>query len=493
MAAPAIAGLAVGARSAAGRGRGGAAGAGLATGGPASSPSSSARCAARGAHGRAARRDRWSDLERASPAGGRGLRRARCAWRATAARPSGPTPSRSAPALRRELAAGLGLAGRLRAWWALPPRVRASALRRPAYTASTMEQVVRPLRSGTQPAREGRLPRRHRARSHAPATSRPTRRRSARRSAGRCSARSATGRPRAEFESVVEHAPDERLRAVLPRPLAAAARPPRRGAPPARPGVATCAPSAPTTAVPRPAARRAALAATSVAASTSSAEQPVDRVRRHGRTPAGRRRPTRSPARVVVRSGRGSASGCGAAARGGSMAPAPSDRAPGRAAARRAPSTPTCSGQPAGVTRQPPLALGDAPRADVEGLSAASTARTSTSPDRTPVLSSHGQLSHRPARAGGRTGSGRSPAFFVVRRRDHEQHPDRRSRHASRRPSPTSRCCSRRCVGGETLRLFIDHPDGVTLELCERVTHAARRGARALRARGLLAGAPSAR
>ena len=25
-------------------------------------------------------------------------------------------------------------------------------------------------------------------------------------------------------------------------------------------------------------------------------------------------------------------------------------------------------------------------------------------------------------------------------------------------------------VGGETLRLFIDHPDGVTLDLCERVT-----------------------
>ena len=25
-------------------------------------------------------------------------------------------------------------------------------------------------------------------------------------------------------------------------------------------------------------------------------------------------------------------------------------------------------------------------------------------------------------------------------------------------------------VGGETLRLFIDHPDGVTLALCERVT-----------------------
>jgi ribosome maturation factor RimP len=26
-------------------------------------------------------------------------------------------------------------------------------------------------------------------------------------------------------------------------------------------------------------------------------------------------------------------------------------------------------------------------------------------------------------------------------------------------------------VGGSTLRLFIDHPDGVTLALCERVTH----------------------
>jgi ribosome maturation factor RimP len=26
-------------------------------------------------------------------------------------------------------------------------------------------------------------------------------------------------------------------------------------------------------------------------------------------------------------------------------------------------------------------------------------------------------------------------------------------------------------VSGETLRVFIDHPDGVTLELCEQVTH----------------------
>ena len=27
-------------------------------------------------------------------------------------------------------------------------------------------------------------------------------------------------------------------------------------------------------------------------------------------------------------------------------------------------------------------------------------------------------------------------------------------------------------IGGSTVRLFIDHPEGVTLELCERVTHA---------------------
>ena len=27
-------------------------------------------------------------------------------------------------------------------------------------------------------------------------------------------------------------------------------------------------------------------------------------------------------------------------------------------------------------------------------------------------------------------------------------------------------------AGGSTVRLFIDHPDGVTLELCERVSHA---------------------
>ena len=38
--------------------------------------------------------------------------------------------------------------------------------------------------------------------------------------------------------------------------------------------------------------------------------------------------------------------------------------------------------------------------------------------------------------------------------------------------SPRSRCCSPSSLGGHTVRLYIDHPDGVTLELCERVTHA---------------------
>ena len=42
-------------------------------------------------------------------------------------------------------------------------------------------------------------------------------------------------------------------------------------------------------------------------------------------------------------------------------------------------------------------------------------------------------------------------------------------------------------VGGHTAAVFIDHPDGVTLALCEQVTRALERLARALRARGLLA------
>ena len=43
--------------------------------------------------------------------------------------------------------------------------------------------------------------------------------------------------------------------------------------------------------------------------------------------------------------------------------------------------------------------------------------------------------------------------------------------------------------GNETLRLFIDHPGGVDLGLCERVTKHLGEPARRVLARGLLAGA----
>ncbi len=42
-------------------------------------------------------------------------------------------------------------------------------------------------------------------------------------------------------------------------------------------------------------------------------------------------------------------------------------------------------------------------------------------------------------------------------------------------------------AGGRCLRVFIDHPDGVTLAMCERVTLLLERSARALLAGGLLA------
>ena len=47
-------------------------------------------------------------------------------------------------------------------------------------------------------------------------------------------------------------------------------------------------------------------------------------------------------------------------------------------------------------------------------------------------------------------------------------------------------------VGGDTLRLFIDHPDGVTLELCERVTDHLAPLREHVRARGVLARARAA-
>ena len=38
-------------------------------------------------------------------------------------------------------------------------------------------------------------------------------------------------------------------------------------------------------------------------------------------------------------------------------------------------------------------------------------------------------------------------------------------------PEPDVEVLSAELIGGTTVRLFIDHPDGVSLALCERVTH----------------------
>jgi ribosome maturation factor RimP len=38
-------------------------------------------------------------------------------------------------------------------------------------------------------------------------------------------------------------------------------------------------------------------------------------------------------------------------------------------------------------------------------------------------------------------------------------------------PEPQVEVLLAEVVGGHTLRVFIDHPDGVSLDLCERVTH----------------------
>ena len=64
----------------------------------------------------------------------------------------------------------------------------------------------------------------------------------------------------AEFEAIVERAPDERLCAVLPRPLAAAARPSRRGAQAAGAGLLPAPRAQGLPAVPRPLARAGGVA-----------------------------------------------------------------------------------------------------------------------------------------------------------------------------------------------------------------------------------------
>jgi ribosome maturation factor RimP len=67
--------------------------------------------------------------------------------------------------------------------------------------------------------------------------------------------------------------------------------------------------------------------------------------------------------------------------------------------------------------------------------------------------------------------SGRSPAFLLSRREEKMSslQADIEARLAE--TAPDVEVLLAEIVGAHTLRLFIDHPDGVTLALCERVTH----------------------
>jgi ribosome maturation factor RimP len=66
--------------------------------------------------------------------------------------------------------------------------------------------------------------------------------------------------------------------------------------------------------------------------------------------------------------------------------------------------------------------------------------------------------------------SGRSPAFLLSRREEKMSslQADIEARLAE--TAPDVEVLLAEIVGGHTLRLFIDHPDGVSLALCERVT-----------------------
>jgi ribosome maturation factor RimP len=67
--------------------------------------------------------------------------------------------------------------------------------------------------------------------------------------------------------------------------------------------------------------------------------------------------------------------------------------------------------------------------------------------------------------------SGRSPAFLLSRREEKMSslQADIEARLAE--TAPDVEVLLAEIVGAHTLRLFIDHPEGVSLALCERVTH----------------------
>src|SRR5690242_16333477 len=80
------------------------------------------------------------------------------------------------------------------------------------------------------------------------------------------------------------------------------------------------------------------------------------------------------------------------------------------------------------------------------------------------------QLSLGPAVRRRSSGSGRSPAFLLSEGGlMSSMQADIEARLAAAEPQVEVLLAE--VVGGDTLRLFIDHPDGVSLDLCERVTH----------------------
>ena len=400
-----------------------------------SSPSSSARCAARG-------RDPppGDDAARARAPARRARRRRAGYVRALRdARYGGRRPrrrrARQRRALRRELGArASGCAGRLRALWALPPRLRGCRSRAPA---STLERrwtdVYELFQRGTRAARGRRLPRRRRsrwprardlepdktsirealgralfgaqryergrARSSRPSSSarRPTTTRCSA-SAARCSCSGRHAEARHPLALAASLRPERARLPALPRPARGAAG--RRSAPLGATRRRRCARRRRAPHEQRPSSR-----STLRAPSTAP-------------TPAARPAPSTVARAACARSARAGSGGCGCSSSCASATPPGRRPRPARAAVRRASARPTCSGQPAGVDDvTSPLAVGDrAPRrsgaraGDASTASATAVARDST------VLSSPDSF-RAPVAAGGSSGSGRSPAFLLSERR----------------------------------------------------------------------------
>ena len=169
--------------------------------------------------------------------------------------PAAPTPRAAPRPARPSSRAAAGSLGRLRAWWALPPR----AASRAAYTdASAMDDVYDLFQRGMALLEAGDFNQATVPLAQGRATSSPTRPRSARRSAARTSARAQFEQARGGVRGRRRARADQRLRAVLPRPLADAARPPRRRPASRSRSPPTCARTGATTGIYRDRARKAA-------------------------------------------------------------------------------------------------------------------------------------------------------------------------------------------------------------------------------------------